>query len=173
MTAIASRHDAETPFLPSSLTTSTSLLHNLTLPRNAGRERHSDRWKRADKRRRRRRWACAARDQMPGIFSLIRFWAKLLSGGGQREYTVPFFLASLQPINNTHVIRGWRIISRGQHISRSTVKRVLRFSVLAFRTLTETLGRSREKAAGEKLGKPRIRHRVFFFFKFSFLISKY
>jgi hypothetical protein len=51
------------------------------------------------------------------------------------------------------------IISRGQHISRSNVKRALRFSVLAFRTVKETLGSSREKAAGEKLAKPRIRDR--------------
>jgi hypothetical protein len=52
-----------------------------------------------------------------------------------------------------------RIISRGQYISRCNVKRGFRFSVLAFRTVKETLGSSREKAAGEKLAKPRIRDR--------------
>jgi hypothetical protein len=94
---------------------------------------------------------------MPGIFSRIRFWAKLLSGRGQREYTVPFFWPRFDQsqIHTSSLVGG--IISRGEHISRSNVKRAVRFSVLAFRTVTETLGSSREKAAGEKLAKPRIR----------------
>ncbi len=96
---------------------------------------------------------------MPGIFSLIRFWAKLLSSRGQREYTVPFFWPRFnQSTTHTSSAVGG-IISRGQHTSRSNVKRALRFSVLALRTVTETLGSSREKAAGEKLAKPNIRDR--------------
>ncbi len=77
-----------------------------------------------------------------------------------RESTqFPFFWPRFnQSTTHTSSVVGG-IISRGQHVSRSNVKRALRFSVLALRTVTETLGSSREKAAGEKLAKPRIRDR--------------
>ncbi len=68
-------------------------------------------------------------------------------------YTVPFFWPRFNhSTTHTSFIVGG-IISRGQHISRSDVKRALPFSVLALRTVTETLGSSREKAAGEKTGE--------------------